>query len=102
MSTGSRFTAGELDRAAIDAAIARHPFNPHEKSADAVRRTVLALMYKEGYRQCEKHTEAQVMELVDALEKICSLRAVGLPAQTASEARRLAREALPKFRGDVE
>lgn len=43
----------ELDQAAIDAAIARSPFNAHEKAHVAVGRSVMALMYKDGYRASE-------------------------------------------------
>jgi phage shock protein A len=53
----------ELDQAAIDAAIARSPFNAHEKSHVAVGRSVMALMYKDGYRASEAaHADYRTLE----------------------------------------
>ncbi|NID14382.1 hypothetical protein [Luteibacter yeojuensis] len=107
MSTGRRFTAEELDLAAINAAIARHPFNPHEKSADATRRTVLSLMFKDGYRECEKQTESRVAELVEDADAVLdSAKVIEVnfqPSDYYSVPKKYLdalHEALSKFRGE--
>lgn len=60
----------ELDQAAIDAAIARAPFNAHEKSSVAIHRNVMALMYKDGYKASEAaHADYMALE-----EELAALR----------------------------
>jgi hypothetical protein len=60
----------ELDQAAIDASIARAPFNAHEKSSVSIHRNVMALMYKDGYKASEAaHADYRALE-----EELAALR----------------------------